>query len=88
MFHANSQSDKPSLDAADYMDVDNFNAGFDDEITPLDSLGTDDDAAGQFVYAAEGGTVVSVDWLAEDGPASSLDGKDCAFVGTADVASP
>lgn len=48
-------------------------------------LGGDDDAAGQIVYLSPAGTVVSVDWMAEEGDAYG-GRRACAFAGTARVA--
>jgi hypothetical protein len=44
-----------------------------------------DDSAGQIVYVNPKGTVVSIDWLAEEADAYG-GGRQCAFVGTARVA--
>jgi hypothetical protein len=64
----------------------NFDIGIGDEMFLSDAGSMDQNSSGHLVYARSGGTNVTVDYAAEEGPPVLFGDKNCVFVGSTRVA--
>lgn len=64
----------------------NFDVGIGDEMFLSDAGSMDQNSSGHLVYARSGGTNVTIDYAAEEGPPARFGDKNCVFVGSTRVA--